>query len=197
MGPTWGPPGSCRPQMGPMMAPWSLLSGYSPCHDMYWEPLWSADVPQPSHDGDTLDHWPSTYCHVHCGSDASCHYACMQQTLVPGALGWAQGQGEGHREGWRICSRVVTLVGLCRHGDESEMWRDDGGRGRWSDHAGLTYRGRWLCALEIEGENINSFTPGRFELHFTLIDGWGISGLWNYRQICHCALLMITHHWFR
>ena len=27
MGQTWGPPGSCRPQMGPMMAPWILLSG--------------------------------------------------------------------------------------------------------------------------------------------------------------------------
>ena len=25
--PIWGPPGSCRPQMGPMMAPWTLLSG--------------------------------------------------------------------------------------------------------------------------------------------------------------------------
>ena len=25
--PTWGPPGSCRPQMGPMLAPWTLLSG--------------------------------------------------------------------------------------------------------------------------------------------------------------------------
>ena len=25
-GPTWGPPGSCRPQMGPMLAPWTLLS---------------------------------------------------------------------------------------------------------------------------------------------------------------------------
>ena len=28
MGPTWGPPGSCRPQMGPMLAPWILLSGW-------------------------------------------------------------------------------------------------------------------------------------------------------------------------
>ena len=28
MGPTWGPPGSCRPQMGPLLAPWTLLSGY-------------------------------------------------------------------------------------------------------------------------------------------------------------------------
>ena len=27
MGPTWGPPGSCRPQMGPMFASWTLLSG--------------------------------------------------------------------------------------------------------------------------------------------------------------------------
>ena len=26
MGPTGGPPGSCRPQMGPMLAPWTLLS---------------------------------------------------------------------------------------------------------------------------------------------------------------------------
>ena len=27
MGPTWGPPGSYRPQMDPMLAPWTLLSG--------------------------------------------------------------------------------------------------------------------------------------------------------------------------
>ena len=27
MGPTWGPPGSCRPHVGPMLAPWTLLSG--------------------------------------------------------------------------------------------------------------------------------------------------------------------------
>ena len=29
MGPTWGPPGSCRPQMGPMLAPLTLLSWYT------------------------------------------------------------------------------------------------------------------------------------------------------------------------
>ena len=28
MAPTWGPRGSCRPQMGPVLAPWTLLSGY-------------------------------------------------------------------------------------------------------------------------------------------------------------------------
>ena len=27
MGPTWGPPGSCRPPIGPMLAQWTLLSG--------------------------------------------------------------------------------------------------------------------------------------------------------------------------
>ena len=27
MGPTWDPPGSCRPQVGPMWAPWTLFSG--------------------------------------------------------------------------------------------------------------------------------------------------------------------------
>ena len=27
MGPSWGPPGSCRTQMGPILAPWTLLSG--------------------------------------------------------------------------------------------------------------------------------------------------------------------------
>ena len=29
MRPTWGPPGSCWPQMGPMLVPWTLLWGTS------------------------------------------------------------------------------------------------------------------------------------------------------------------------
>ena len=29
MGPTWGPPRSCRSLMGPMLAPWTLPSGYA------------------------------------------------------------------------------------------------------------------------------------------------------------------------
>ena len=36
MGPTWGPPGSCRPQMGPMLAPWTLLSGST----QFWGIVW-------------------------------------------------------------------------------------------------------------------------------------------------------------
>ena len=48
MGPTWGPPGSCRPQMGPMLAPWTLLLGYScywrwpPWHGAVWQRWWTA-----------------------------------------------------------------------------------------------------------------------------------------------------------
>ena len=34
IGPTWGPPGSCRPQMGPMLARWTLLSGYFTCYGL-------------------------------------------------------------------------------------------------------------------------------------------------------------------
>ena len=33
MGPTWGPPGSCRPHLGPMLVPWTLLSGISSLPD--------------------------------------------------------------------------------------------------------------------------------------------------------------------
>ena len=40
MEPTWGPPGSCRSQMGPMFAPWTLLSGrLILSHWMLW-PWW-------------------------------------------------------------------------------------------------------------------------------------------------------------
>ena len=42
MGPTWGPPGSCRPQMGPMLAQWSMISGrliYPYLHRYIWPVL--------------------------------------------------------------------------------------------------------------------------------------------------------------
>ena len=60
MGPTWGPPGSFRPQMGPMLAPQTLLSGevlnwqqslkpnpssYLLC---YWQMLWQHPFEYPS-----------------------------------------------------------------------------------------------------------------------------------------------------
>ena len=36
MGPTWGPPWSCRPQMGPMLAPQTLLSGLFSSVSFLW-----------------------------------------------------------------------------------------------------------------------------------------------------------------
>ena len=41
MGPTWGPPGSCRPQMGPMLAPWTLLSVYIFIYMLWQNQLWN------------------------------------------------------------------------------------------------------------------------------------------------------------
>ena len=37
--PTWGPPGSCWPQMGPMLAPWTLLSRVLYTNAMYHWPV--------------------------------------------------------------------------------------------------------------------------------------------------------------
>ena len=44
MGPTWGPPGSCRPQMVPMLAPWTLLSGLGTnANLLYWNNRFAND----------------------------------------------------------------------------------------------------------------------------------------------------------
>ena len=80
MGPTWGPPGSCRPQMGPMLAPWTLLSGYSQswhCH-LHWGihthrvdivTYTGASIPTELTLSPTLGHpYPqSWHCHLHWG----------------------------------------------------------------------------------------------------------------------------------
>ena len=42
MGSTWGPPGSCRPQMGPMLAPWTLSSEH------YQAPIYQINSPSPT-----------------------------------------------------------------------------------------------------------------------------------------------------
>ena len=69
MGPTWGPPGSCRPQMGPMLDPWTLLSGGTSYNLNHW---WSAYKPMyASPDAHVLrtlkfeivvSVWPVLYC---------------------------------------------------------------------------------------------------------------------------------------
>ena len=41
MGPTWGPPGSCRPQTGPMLAPWTLHLGWLFVYFLTYRILWT------------------------------------------------------------------------------------------------------------------------------------------------------------
>ena len=59
MGPTWGPPESCRPQMGPMLVPLTLLSGTYYHHSggncataakvYYWMQWMTGNWPEPYH----------------------------------------------------------------------------------------------------------------------------------------------------
>ena len=45
MGPKWGPPGSCRPQMGPMFVLWTLLSEWAYFnHDRTIMPSWHGNA---------------------------------------------------------------------------------------------------------------------------------------------------------
>ena len=46
MGPTWVPPGSYQPQMGPMLAPWTLLSGMVQ-NNMIWNGAMQSINPYP------------------------------------------------------------------------------------------------------------------------------------------------------
>ena len=47
LGPTWGPYGTDRTQVGPMLAPWTLLSGTTLC---LWRAHIPADIARPPHE---------------------------------------------------------------------------------------------------------------------------------------------------
>ena len=71
---TWGPPGSCRPQMGPMLAPWTLLSGIVCPLRLFWAcdsetgiylyVLWQLYVSQPIPSVAITCVWLVWYCHT-------------------------------------------------------------------------------------------------------------------------------------
>ena len=54
-----GPIGSCRPQMGPMLAPWTLLSGQRTAVSQYqyWD-IWQRFCTKSSILTELLTHWP-------------------------------------------------------------------------------------------------------------------------------------------
>ena len=61
MGPTWDPPGFCRPQMGPMLAPCTLLSGVLLCHfvDFYkWSHHMTWNAKDKSVAVNLISYWP-------------------------------------------------------------------------------------------------------------------------------------------
>ena len=81
MGPTWRPPGSCRPQMGPMLAPWTLLSGTCNFHLILWLHAQNIDpqamlFSQHERPGCT------------CSRVLSYNYVTEMNSFVPGTLPW-------------------------------------------------------------------------------------------------------------
>ena len=62
MWPTWGPPGSCQPQMGSMLAPWILLSGMCNTFTHIYQSWISATMANKM--------WP----YMHFGDDSPCNH---------------------------------------------------------------------------------------------------------------------------
>ena len=46
MGPTWGPLGSCRPQVGPILAPWTSLSICISCYTLFLQLIFIQELMQ-------------------------------------------------------------------------------------------------------------------------------------------------------
>ena len=76
MGPTWGPSGSCRPQVGPMLAPWTLLSGWSCTTSWSIAHLPHMGLPM----GQTWYQWGSRLCEMHISETAGC-ICCNQSSM--------------------------------------------------------------------------------------------------------------------
>ena len=73
MGPTWVPPGSCRPRMGPMLAPWTLLSGIFSLHIST----------QTERQGCTrIKPWMATICFCFWIYHRDCVYKCQMSSCV-------------------------------------------------------------------------------------------------------------------
>ena len=94
MWPAWGPPGSCRPHVGPMLAPWTLLSGLA--HALHWDaPDCLMQKVFPCHD--IIMHWCnrrhyvcivySTYVHIIAGSVMMRHWLVLSN-IVKQSLLW-------------------------------------------------------------------------------------------------------------
>ena len=209
MGTTWGPPGSYRPQMGPMLAPWTLLSWMTSTRRiipllMHWSYL-----------SLTLSHWydPVWY---HQDVQWSATHICpslgawygVQPTHDP--LGHCQDEGlpGGPRDAARL--DVSHRQGLPElPGPAAHMAAEHGGQTQWGRFQTKLFM-LWKITLRLFDKlceycnmafiepihhTVNSLAPGRLNLHFRwvifmlilVIDDWCIS--------CKIAIGWRKCHW--
>ena len=104
MGPTWGPPGSCRPQMGPMLAPWTLLSGEA-CYQLQISQCFLSQSSQVRHSA--LHHWRAISVRVYQLCDYLPHREQWQLWKYGGANGLVMAMC---RAEWEEGKPVKTIV---------------------------------------------------------------------------------------
>ena len=90
MGPTWGLSGSRRPLMGPMLAPWTLLSGLL-CLER-WSLWWNR-----------LKHRINMSTSEECRGRASCHF----QKSVTSGCWWFQATQLYNQHQWALTGQTV------------------------------------------------------------------------------------------
>ena len=110
MGPIWGSPGSCRPQMGPMLASLTLLSGkitsHKPCYAVHYSmPLGErVRVDVCEHTGK-----PHRIRHTHANG-----LLCGLPSLVDGSYfadnRWLVVCRVAYEQAWWICIIVLSLI---------------------------------------------------------------------------------------
>ena len=90
--PTWGPPGSCRPQVGPTLAPWTLLTGN-------WR-VRSSLV-------DTIDTvYPNEYIHGLCFAVVCCGLVLVFFPYPPQSLHWYWDNPAPLKQPWTILVNI-------------------------------------------------------------------------------------------
>ena len=115
MGPIWGPPGSCRPQMDPMLAPWTLLSGQFrrngvgryeqnqklEQHSWHW---WGCDT------GRSMQYWSGPVGEAHRPRHQSGCYVSYRKDSAPSKRVLQESSKSGRSERYQQGSALSTNV---------------------------------------------------------------------------------------
>ena len=109
--PTWGPPWSCRPQVGPILAPWTLLSGkpsmvqMKACHMFGIKPLCDLRLTQ------RLYHYWRWFSWLqHCGKIVNGDHHLSVTALVNACtlVIKPQGQNKVLSQHWKTTTSTIT-----------------------------------------------------------------------------------------